>query len=141
MEKTMNTTREQKKELAINYLKKLDIYRPYIKGFKEEDNVCFFENYGGFWAYQEPELMKKIKEIEENYNCVVYAITHEYTEFGELYDFLIVTDYEEEWDNLLEKSGNHYFAFAYVWNKDDDYYSEFGTITLSSFCGGIRRIG
>lgn len=50
MEKTINTTREQKKEIAINYLKKLDIYRPYIKGFKNENNVCFFENYGGFWA-------------------------------------------------------------------------------------------
>ena len=141
MEKTMNTTREQKKEISINYLKKLDIYRPYIKGFKNEDNVCFFENYGGFWAWQEPELIEKIKEIEETHNCVVYAITHEYTDFGELYDFLIVTDYEEEWDNLLEKSGNHYFAFAYVWNKDDDYCSEFGTITLSNFGGGIRRIG
>ena len=99
------------------------------------------ENYGGFWAWQEPELIDKIKEIEEKHNCLVYAITHEYTEFGELYDFLIVTDYKEEWDNLFEKSGNHYFAFAYVWNKDDDYCSEFGTITLSSFGGGIRRIG
>ena len=141
MEKTMNTTREQKKEIAINYLKKLNIYKPYIKVFKEEDNVCFFENYGGFWAYQELELIEKIKEIEEKHSCLVYAITHEYTKFGELYDFLIVTDYEEEWDNLLEKSGNHYFAFAYVWNKDDEYCSEFGTITLSSSGGGIRRIG
>ena len=34
-----------------------------------------------------------------------------------------------------------YYAFAYVWNKDDDTCSEFGTITLSSFGGGIRRIG
>lgn len=133
--------REQKKEIAINYLKKLDIYRPYIKGFKEKDNVCFFENYGGFWAYQEPELIEKAKEIEEKYNCVVYAITHEYTDFGECYSFLIVTDYEEEWDSLLKKDGNHYYAFAYVWNKDDDYCSELGTITLSSFGGGLRRIG
>ena len=36
MEKTMNTKKQQKKEIAINYLKKLDIYKPYIKGFKEE---------------------------------------------------------------------------------------------------------
>ena len=31
-------------------------------------------------------------------------------------------------------------AFAYVWNKDDDQCSEFGSITVQSFGGGIRRI-
>ena len=71
----------------------------------------------------------------------IEGITHEYTAIGEMYSFLIVTDYEEEWDTLLEKYGNQYYGFAYVWNKDDDMCSEFGTIALSSFGGGIRRIG
>lgn len=137
----MKTTNNQRKIKAIELMKKLDIYKPYIKGFKEENNVCYFENYGGFWAYQEPELINKIKEIEKKYNCLVYTITHEYTDFGECYDFLIVTDYEEEWDTLLEKYGNQYYAFAYVWNKTDEDCSEFGTICLESFGGGIRRIG
>ena len=137
----MNIEREIKKQKAFEILKKLDIYKPYIKGFKNEDNICYFENYGGYWAWQEPDLMKKVKELEEEHNCLVYAITHEYTSIGEMYSFLIVTDYEEEWDTLLEKYGNQYYAFAYVWNKDDDDCSEFGTIALSSFGGGIRRIG
>ena len=137
----MNITRDIKKEKAIELMKKLDIYKPYIKGFKNEDTVCYFENYGGYWAYQEPGLMKKVKELEEEHNCLVYAITHEYTAIGEMYSFLIITDYEEEWSTLLEKYGNQFFAFAYVWNVDDDMCSEFGTITLSSFGGGIRRIG
>ena len=137
----MNITKDIKKEKAIELMKKLDIYKPYIKGFKNEDTVCYFENYGGYWAYQEPGLIEKTKELEEQYNCLVYAITHEYTAIGEMYSFLIITDYEEEWDTLLEKYGNQYYAFAYVWNKDDDMCSEFGTIALSSFGGGIRRIG
>ena len=137
----MNIEREIKKQKAIEYLKKLDIYKPYIKGFKEDNNVCFFENYGGYWAWQEPDLMEKVKELEEEHNCLVYAITHEYTSIGEMYSFLIITDYEEEWDTLLEKYGNQYYAFAYVLNKDDDDCSEFGTVALSSFGGGIRRIG
>ena len=137
----MNIEREIKKQKAIENLKKLDIYKPYIKGFKNEDNICYFENYGGYWAWQEPELIQKAKELEEEHNCLVYAITHEYTAIGEMYSFLIVTDYEEEWDTLLEKYGNQYYAFAYVWNKDDDMCSEFGTVALSSFGGGIRRIG
>ena len=32
------------------------------------------------------------------------------------------------------------YAFAYVWNKDDDWCSEFGSVTVQSFGGGIRRI-
>ena len=56
--------------------------------------ALFFEQFGGFWIDQEPELHEKMKAIEEKHKCKVYAVTHEYTEFGELYDFLIVTDYE-----------------------------------------------
>lgn len=142
----MNTTKIERKEKALEIMKQLNIYTPYIKGFKENDEVCFFEGFGGFWTWQDEELTSKIKEIEEKYNCTVYAITHEFTEFGELYDFLIVTDYKEEWDNLVEKyqgkndDTNTIYALAYVWNKDDDSCSEFGTICLQCFGGGIRRI-
>ena len=87
------------------------------------------------------ELEQKIKEIEEKHNCTVYAITHDYTEFGECYSFLIITDYKEEWEYSLENAKNGFYAFAYVWNKDDDYCSEFGTIAIKSFGGGIKRIG
>ena len=139
--KKSRTTREEKKERAVEIMKQLDIYGPYIKGFKEKDYVCFFENFGGFYAYQEPELQKKIKEIEKEFNCVVYAITHEFTEFGECYSFLIVTDYKSEWKRLVETDNGSHYAFSYVWNKDDDFCSEFGTVALRSFGGGIRRIG
>ncbi len=128
-----------KKEKAIELLKKLDIYKPYIQGFRERNQVCFFENYGGYWADQEPELYTKIKEIESKYNCLVYAVTHEYTSFGECYSFLLVTDYPEEWDTLLQSEGDRHYAFAYVWNKDDDWCSELGDIMVRSFGGGIKR--
>ena len=129
-----------KKEKAIELLKELDIYTPYIEGFKERDKVCFFENFGGFWIDQEPEVYAKMKELEKKYRCLVYAVTHEFTEFGELYDFLIVTDYPEEWDTLVYSQGNRHTAFAYVWNKDDDWCSEFGSVIVESFGGGIRRV-
>ena len=133
------TTTITKKEKALEIMKKLDIYKPYIVGFDKKDDVCFFENFGGFWVYQEPEIEAKMKKLEEEYRCKVYAITHEYTEFGELYDFLIVTNYPEEWDTLIEGKNGKYRAFAYVWNKDIEEYSEFGSIMIQSFGGGIRR--
>ena len=136
----MNTTKEQRKEHAVKLMKQLDVYKPYIKGFEESDKVCFYENFGGFWVFQEPEIEAKMKEIEKRFDCTVYAITHEYTEFGECYDFLIVTDYTEEWENLVYREKNGFYAFAYVWNKDTEWCSEFGTIGLRSFGGGIKRI-
>lgn len=129
-----------KKEKAIELLKEMDIYTPYIKDFEEKSIVCFFENYGGFWIDQEPELYAKMKELEKKYGCLVYAVTHEYTEFGECYSFLIVTDYKSEWKTLVWSEGNKHSAFAYVWNKDDDWCSEFGSVMVQSFGGGIKRI-
>lgn len=129
----------ERKIHAITLMKKLGIYKPYIKGYEEQDMVCFFENFAGFWVFQEPDVEQKMKEIEAQFNCTVYGITHEYTEFGECYDFLLVTRYEEEWDRLLVKEDDIYYAFAYVWNKTCDDFSELGTIGLRSFGGGIAR--
>ena len=99
----MNTTKEQRKQQAVKYLKELNIYKPYIDGFMEEDSVCFYENFGGYWAYQEKDLAEKIQEVENKHNCTVYAVTHEYTDFGECYSLMLVTDYPEEWKNSLVK--------------------------------------
>lgn len=137
----MKTTIEERKEKAIEIMKKLNIYEPYIEGFKQNNEVCYFERFAGFWTWQDKELQTKIDEIQNKYNCTVYAVTHEITEFGELYDFLIVSEYKEEWETTLDElDKNCYYAYAYVWNKDDDYLSEFGDIEISSFGGGIRRI-
>ena len=80
----MNTTAQERKTKAIQLLKQLDIYEPYINGYEENDQVCFYENFAGFWVDQEPEIEAKMKEIEQEHNCTVYAITHEFTDFGEI---------------------------------------------------------
>ena len=131
----------KQKDKAIELMKHMDIYKPYIQGFRENGMVCFFERFGGYWADQEPELYAKMREIEQKYRCMVYAITHEWFEFGECYSFLIVTAYPKEWKTLVYSKGNTHTAFAYVWNKDDDWCSEFGSVMVQSFGGGIKRIG
>lgn len=137
----MRISIEEKQEKAIESLKKLDIYKPYIKGFKTE-GPCFFEEYVGFWANQEPKLMEKIKEFEKEHDALVYAITHEITTFGECYSFLYVSDYKEDNLRLIPPTGqNNFYVSAYVWNVSDDWCSEFGSIVVKSFGGGIKRIG
>ncbi len=136
---TNQSTEQERKLQAIKYLKQLDIYKPYIEGFEQDGRVCFYENFSGFWVDQEPEIEAKMKEIEKEYNCTVYAVTHEYTGFGECYDFLIVSNYPDEWSTLLRSKRYEHLAFAYVWNKTDNDCSEFGTIAVESFGGGIQR--
>lgn len=134
------TKQERKREKAIEIMNKLDIYKPYIQEFKEKDRVCIFEFFGGFYADQRKEIEEKRRQIEQKHNCIVYAITHEIMEFGECYDFLIVTNYPEEWNDLIMDYEGGKIAFAYVWNKDAADCSEFGDICVKSFGGGIKRI-
>jgi hypothetical protein len=132
-----------KKEIAVSCLEQLDIYKPYIRKFKSATGTpCFFENFGGFWADQEPGLWKKIKEVEEKFDCLIYAITHEYLEFGECWSMLCVnSECEEVQDCLDQYDQSSYYAFAYVWNQTAEWLSEFGDVVVQSFGGGIRRVG
>lgn len=138
----MNILNEKKKEKAIELLEELEIYKPYINAFKKENRLCYFENnFAGFWVDENPELLDKVREFEEKRNCLVYAVTHEFTEVGELYDFLFVPDYEEYWEFLVEPYHEEYFAYSYTWNKSDEPCSEPGAIIVRKYGGGIRRVG
>lgn len=44
----MNTTREQKKSKALELMKTLDIYKPYIKAFKDNDTVSLTQSQMSF---------------------------------------------------------------------------------------------
>ena len=129
------------KEVAIECLKSLDIYAPYIKKFEKDGTITLFERFGGYYIDKdnEPELLQKIKEFEAEYDSIVYAVTHTMTGFGELYEFLCVSKYEEEWEATLEDV-KYGYAFSYVWNTTDEWCSEFGAITVRSFGGGITRV-
>lgn len=133
---------ENAKDMCISIMKDLGIYKPYINGFKNKDDVCFFEEFGGYWVYQEEEILAKMREIEKEYNIKVYAITHEFAEFGELWDFLYVEKDEKlpKCDYLLDGGNGTFYVSAYVWNKTSDWCSEFGTIGIKSAFGGIKRI-
>lgn len=130
------------KELAIKCLRQLNIYAPYIRKFEKDGTITLFERFGGYYITddQEPELLKKIKEFEAEYGSLVYAVTHEMFEFGECYSFLCISNYEEDWELTLEATPQGAYVWSYVWNKDDDLCSEFGTIAVRTLGGGIARI-
>lgn len=134
--------KEQQTQVAIKLMETMDLYKPYIKAFKEKGIITLYENYAGFYIEEtEQELLNNIKEFEKEHECLVYAVTHEYTQFGECYDYLIVPKYEEEWNDLISYSNQtKHVVFAYVVNKDDPWCSEFGDITVNQFGGGLVRV-
>ncbi len=136
----MNTTKEQRKEKAIELMKKLDIYKPYIKEFKKSGNICIFENFAGYCTWNDKKLFLKIKEIESKYNCTIFTVIHKYTELGEIFDFLLVNDYKNNWNHILTTKDNFNYIFVYEWNKTNTNLSGFCTITIVNSNGGIRRV-
>ena len=134
-------SRENKKVEAIKRMEMFGLFKPCIKSFIKYDEVQLSEPTGGLYEFSDnEELNAKIKEFEEDYNALVYHVIHTYTQFGELYSFLYVSDYEEEWemDNADVKDG---YAVAYVWNKNDEWMSEMGGIAVRELFGGLVRIG
>ncbi len=131
------------KEIAIQCLKKLDIYKPYIRKFEKEDMPTFFERCAGYYLFNEPVLQAKVKEVEKEYGVLVYALTHEWFEFGECWSMLCVAKSTESIDDCLMETSQPgaFYTFAYVWNQDADDCSEFGDVVVRSGFGGIRRLG
>ena len=132
-------TLEERKAKAIEIMKQMDIYHPYIEEFDKNNQLTFYERGIGYWVNENSELYQRIKRIENEYDLTVYAITHEFCEFGECYSLLYLSDRKSEWKHAVESDGKKHYAYAYVWNKSDDSCSEFGTIGVKSVFGGITR--
>ena len=135
------TDKARQKDIAMQCLKKLNINGAFISCFQNKGMPCFFENYAGFYINQEPDIYEKVKAVEEAYEYLVYAITHELTDYGETWTMLCITDDMEDVDQAIETfSDEDYYAFAYVWNKSNPIFSEFGDVIVRSYLGGLKRI-
>ena len=137
----MNVSREIKKTEALNRMKTLQLFTPCIKAFEKRNEVQLSEMTGGLYEFSgDEDLTAKVKAFEEEYNALVYHVIHTYTQFGELYSFLYVSDHQDEWDMDNEDIKDNY-AMVYVWNKDDEWCSEFGSIAVRQKFGGLVRVG
>lgn len=132
-------TKEQRTQNAVLYLKQIGCYKPYLKAY-QNGTITMYDGFGGYYV-EDPEILDKIREIEEKYNGTIYAVIHSLTEFGELYTFLWSTGYEEDTQYDVEAFGDgQYCCMSYVWNKTYEDCSEFGTVVIKSVLGGLVRV-
>lgn len=141
----MNVSKEIKKAEAINRMKELGLFAPCIKAFKSRDEVQLSEQTGGLYEFSaDRELTAKVQEFERKNNALVYHVIHTLMrldgEVMDMYSFLYVSDYQEEWE-MDQNDIKEGYALVYVWNKTIDYFSEFGSIAVKEKFGGLVRIG
>ena len=134
-------TKEEMTERAVRNLEKLNCYKPYLNAYKKKGQITMYERFAGFFvnAESEPELFAKISEVENQYHGLVYAVIHDFTTFGELYTFLWQTGHpgDDKWS--VQDVGGEKIVTAYVWNKTDEWNSEFGDVAIVQMLGGLVR--
>lgn len=133
----MEELKIKQKQEAIERMKMLKIYLQAIKEF-EKENVINVSEHGGILFWLDDEQQAMVKRFEEKYNAVVYHVIHNYTEFGELYSLLYVSQHENEWDYDKDDI-KHNIALSYVVNINEESFSEFGSIGIRPQFGGVIR--
>lgn len=139
-----NVSRENKKQEAIKRMTALGLFKPCIKAFIKYDEVQLSEPTGGLYEFSDDaELNENVQEFEREHDALVYHVIHSPIRIDgivmDMYNFLYVGDEEEEWvmDNDDIADG---YVMAYVWNKSDDWLSEFGGIMVQGRFGGLARV-
>ena len=139
-----NVSKENKKQEAIKRMTALGLFKPCIKAFSKYDEVQLSEPTGGLYEFSDnEELNAKVQEFEAEHDALVYHVIHSPIKIDgivmDMYNFLYVSDEEDEWIMDNEDIADGY-AMAYVWNKTDDWLSEFGGISVQERIGGLVRI-
>ena len=131
-----------KKEIfdeAIERMKLLKLDSHCIEAFCA-GNIWEREGFGALYELNDEEQNTVDKFQKEHEGCYVYHVIHNVFPFGECYSMLYVSSDTDEWQRDKEDIKNGY-VFAYVYNKDDEWCSEFGSIAIKSQFGGLVRIG
>ena len=87
------------------------------------------------------EEKKIIEDYEKRSGNKVYHAIKTYTEFGEILDLLIVSNYEEDWEYEFDEEDENYYVMSMAMNLTNEDFSEMGSIVVRKAMGGLERIG
>lgn len=134
----MENLKEEIFNECVKRLEMLDISKQCIRAFKN-GKVWESESIGALYEVneEEQEIINNFEKEHKGYK--VYHLIHNLTDFGELYNIFYVGTDKEEWEEEREDLKQNY-AFVYVYNKTDNWCSEFGTIGIRRNIGGLIRV-
>lgn len=129
--------KHKQKQEALARMKMLKLNWSVVKEFREEGKLNKSE-FGGILYLLTDAEKEMVKTFEEQHNSLVYHVIHNFTEFGELYSLLYVSQDEEEREDDRNDITQGY-ALVYVKNKTNEVFSEFGSIGIKPQYGGLVR--
>ncbi len=142
-------TEQELKQECIERLKILEtkygLSKNVRKAFETEDTVYYSEDLGGpfkgilYWLHNNPEWVQKVQDLENLYNMKVYHGILTHFSFGDVLSLLYVNTDKENWDEdryLLKQS----LPMVYALNLTDEWMSEFGSVQIEGYNGGLCRL-
>ena len=137
----MSELLDEQVKVAKKLMSELNITKSLIDGVMEKPAEFVRDFFSNAWG--RPELALKMDEIRKRFGCLIYYVTHEESNFGEMYSFLIVSKYPEDWKyQFVKKYPDRMMSVdAYVWNVTDDNKSEMGRILVQNEEGLLLRVG
>ncbi len=134
----MSSLKERQKAEAISRMQKLNIHEQTIKEFEESGVVNKSEGIGYlFWLSDDEKEI--VAEFEKEYGAMVFHVIHSLTTYGELYNLLFVSKYEEEWASDNADLDDSMYVIAQVVNVTYPECSDMGGIIVEPSIGGLIR--
>lgn len=143
----------RKREEAKTRLKALNVLHDAVVLWENEGEIYVSESTKTpdgermpvlYFASQYPDMMAAIDEFEKKHRALVYHVIKTNMGFGLCWDFLFVSDDEEEWESDRKDLGGgeefSYTPYVYCHNATVPFCSEFGVIGAEPKFGGILRI-
>ncbi len=134
----------QQKEVAALALRELNVSMPYVFEYEAHGSVYLFDCGNAKRIAPSSELADKVREIEAARKLKIYAVTHDFLpSVGEMYSFLCISPYKDDWDGMVKLSSDKQgaYVYAYVYNPVIPEYSESGYVLLSLINGKLLRVG
>ena len=130
-------TREEMIEEAVSRMKVLSLHNNTITEFVEEGILNKSESVGILYFLNEEEL-EVVKELEQEYNGIVYHCIYVETDFGRLLSMLYVSADKRDWEEDREDLKQNY-VYAATRNLSDRHILDFGCIGIKRNMGGLIR--
>ena len=142
----MTATNSLMKAKAVDVLEELGVNRLFRFIFDQEDKLLYFDAANGSNTAspidERSELYRMAKDVERKTHCKVYAVLHSRMFFGETYDFLLISNYLDDFDAMHTRgSGHKHSVYAYCYNVSYPELSESGFAIVIARDGFITRIG
>lgn len=149
-------TTEEMKKIALKNLRTLNVYPEVIKRFKEDENDVWCSERVAMGAAKVGILYDTTqigytykKEVDaalayvRKQGDLPYHVVQTNMEFGNTFAVLYVSHDEEE-DSVIGKdafigSRSGHRVYAYVYNADEEDFSEYGGIAVRESGGGLIR--